>query len=341
MIIAIQPDSADPDDERTNGSSRYAAILEKAGHHVRWVDIRRSDIIDQLRGCDGFIWRQGAGTMVQIARHVLPVLERELGLAMYPDQRTCWHFDDRIAQKYLFDAHHIPTPFTWVHWDDLDATLTWATHASYPLVLKLASDGASRSVRLIRSFAEVEPWVRRLMGDGVFTLDEAGHRTPGGRMSSYHRSYVFLQEFLPGNDFDTRVAVVGGRAFACRRFGGAVDAAANGGARADYDQAAISASAIRTALDAARRLGAQSLVFELMRRAAEFVVVEASVAGASRLVHDAPGHWTVDGDPLAGPLTFHEGRMRSEDAEMADYLIRLEARRGEDAVSRALLSAVQ
>ena len=306
------------------------------------MDIYRSDIVDQVRGCDGFIWRHGPGTaMAQVARHVLPVLERELGLVMYPDQRTCWHFDDKIAQKYLFDAHHIPTPFTWVHWNDLDATLTWAKHASYPLVLKLASDGASRSLRLIRSFAEVEPWVRRLMRDGIFTLDEAGHGTPGGRVWGYHRSYVLLQEFLAGNDFDTRVAVIGGRAFACRRFGGSVDAAANGGARADYNQAAISAHAIRTALEAARRLGAQSLTFELMRRAAEFVVVEARFADASRLVHDAPGHWTVDGDPLAGALTFHEGRMRSEEAEMADYLVRLEDRRGQDAVSRALLSAVQ
>ena len=32
---------------------------------------------------------------------LLPVIEKELGLVVYPDQNTCWHYDDKIAQYYL------------------------------------------------------------------------------------------------------------------------------------------------------------------------------------------------------------------------------------------------
>jgi len=61
------------------------------------------------------MWRHAHfGVAPQISRRLLPVLERELGLVIYPDQNTCWHFDDKIAQAYLFKVHGIPTPETLV-----------------------------------------------------------------------------------------------------------------------------------------------------------------------------------------------------------------------------------
>jgi len=75
--------------------------LEKAGHEVNWVNVYRADILEQLKGCDGFMWRWAHfGGMGQIARRLLPVVERELGLVVYPDQNTCWHYDDKIAQAH-------------------------------------------------------------------------------------------------------------------------------------------------------------------------------------------------------------------------------------------------
>jgi len=64
-----------------------------------------------------------------IARRLLPVVEKELGLVTFPDQNTCWHFDDKIAQSYLFQAHKIPAPKTWV-WYDRTGAVTWASSLS-------------------------------------------------------------------------------------------------------------------------------------------------------------------------------------------------------------------
>jgi glutathione synthase/RimK-type ligase-like ATP-grasp enzyme len=332
MIIAIHPDFWDAaDGDRANSSSpKYAAILERAGHEVRWVDILRSDIISQVRGCDGFIWRHGHWTtMVQVAKRVLPVLERELNLVMYPDQRTCWHYDDKLAQKYLFDAHDIPMAKTWLHWDDLEATLSWARTATYPLVLKLAAGAASQNVRLISSYEELEPWVRRLMGQGVFNLDPENWQQPHRVLWGFHKNYVLLQEFLPDNPFDTRVTVIGGRAFAYRRFNRPNDFRASGSGRADYAQEPIDLRTIRLALECARRLGAQSLAFDFLRKSDDYVIGEVSYTYVSWMVHEVPGHWTAEGDPITAPLQWHDGHMWPEEAQMADYLVRLEKKRRE------------
>ena len=58
MIVAIQPD--DYTNPKTPGkpdasSTRWAELLRQAGHEVRWVEVHHADILDQLRGCRGFM----------------------------------------------------------------------------------------------------------------------------------------------------------------------------------------------------------------------------------------------------------------------------------------------
>src|SRR5215469_11432928 len=95
FCVAIHPDDYSQSPEKCDAASpRWAEGLRKAGHLVRWVDVRRADILEQVQGCHGFMWRWNhAGGMGRIARRLLPVLERELKLIVYPDQNTCWHYD--------------------------------------------------------------------------------------------------------------------------------------------------------------------------------------------------------------------------------------------------------
>lgn len=145
MVIAINPDYGsviiDPDygPNGDRSSPRWAELLLRADHEVRWVDVYKADILEQLAGCDGFMWRHAHHSgMWHIARRLLPVLERELKLAVYPDQTTCWHYDDKIAQTYLFQALGVPTPRNWV-WFDRDAAHAWAQEAEYPMVRLVGS----------------------------------------------------------------------------------------------------------------------------------------------------------------------------------------------------------
>jgi hypothetical protein len=122
-------------------SGRWKAHLEAAGCTVKMVDVRAHDILAQLEGCDGFMWRWAHfGGMGRIARRLLPVVEREMGILTYPDQNTCWHYDDKIAQSMLFKVHDIPTPRTWVFFDR-DECVRWLETSDYPLVADFGIPG--------------------------------------------------------------------------------------------------------------------------------------------------------------------------------------------------------
>ncbi|MDT8443885.1 MAG: hypothetical protein RQ722_06315 [Desulfuromonadales bacterium] len=329
MRIAIQPDSYGPDD---TSSPLWSRLLKDAGHEVVEVDVYRADILDQLKGCKGFMWRHAhMPAMRQIARRLLPVLENELGMVVYPDQRTCWHYDDKIAQAYLFEALNIPTPKTWI-WFDRIRALEFAETADYPLVLKLWAGAGSQNVSLVKSQDEARDWICRIFDRGVATLagvsmnlkariKEAAKILLRGEGSpppwELHKNYVLFQEFLPDNAFDTRITVIGNRAFGFRRFNREGDFRASGSGKIDYDPDLISRDFLRLAFEAAQKLNTQSCAIDGLWRGSEAVVGEVSYTYASWAVHDCPGHWDAD-------LNWHEGQMWPEEAHVEDFLIRLE-----------------
>jgi hypothetical protein len=347
FTVAVQPDDYGP---RDASSPIWTRVLTEAGHEVRAVDVRRADILDQVRGCHGFMWRHAHTPEArQIARRLLPVLEREMGLAVYPDQRTCWHFDDKIAQRFLLEAAGIPTPRTWV-WFDREQAEEFARGAAYPLVLKLWGGAGSTNVRLVGTPAEARTWIARLFGPGVHGLDEASARAwrrtgrilkgaartlATGRPFHHavrppvfwelHRGYVLFQEFLPGNDHDTRVTVVGRRAFAYRRFNRPGDFRASGSGRFDPDPSRIDMETVRLAFRVAERLGAQSVAIDGLRRGEDRVVGEITYAYVSWMVQSCPGHWERAG----GEPVWVEGRMWPEEAQAEDFMERLRSRSGD------------
>jgi glutathione synthase/RimK-type ligase-like ATP-grasp enzyme len=330
MIVAIQPDDYGP---RDASSPIWTRLLEAAGCEVRNVDVTRADILRQLAGCDAFMWRHWHHpSSRQIARRLLPVVERQMGLVVYPDQRSCWHYDDKIAQAYLLEAAGIPTPETRV-WFDREKAAEWADGATYPLVLKLWAGAASSNVRLVSSPLEARRWIDRLFGPGVESLSgepptirerigEARELLARGERNApweLHKGYVLFQEFLPGNDFDTRVTVIGDRAFGFRRFNRKDDFRASGSGMIDHDPAAVSPDFIRLAFETARRIGSQSCAIDGLRRGGEAVVCEISYTYASWAVEACPGHWDAR-------MNWHEGRMWPEEAQVQDLLEKLRAR---------------
>lgn len=328
MIVAIQPDDYGLDDASYPIWSR---ILREAGHEVREVNVHRADILEQINGCHGFMWRHGHHpSMRQIARRLLPVLEEQLDLEVYPDQKTCWHYDDKIAQAYLLQAAGIPTPKTWI-WFEKEGALEWARHARYPLVLKLWAGAGSTNVRLIRVWEEARYWIEQLFCSGVKSLvDEKPAMRErmaqvkrvflGGDLEhpcELHKNYVLFQEFLADNEFDIRITVIGDRAFGFRRFNRENDFRASGSGKIDHDPGGIDSAFIKIAFEAAKKLKLQSCAIDGLLRGNEPVIGEISYTYASWAVHKCPGHWASD-------LTWHEGQMWPEEAQIADFLVRLE-----------------
>jgi hypothetical protein len=347
FVIAIQPDDNGPSD---SSSPMWSDILRAAGHEVRLVNVFSSDILTQLRGCDGFMWRHiHHPDNLQVARRLLPVLERTLRIPIYPSQSTCWHYDDKIAQHYLFQALDIPAPKTWV-WFDKDLALAWAKYADYPIISKLSGGAGSDNVVKLKSYSESERIISKLFGTGVRTLNPS--REPFGRgrgrlckslrmtgralrnicqysllgkepdpepTGTYwqlHKNYFLCQEFLDGNNYDTRITIIGNRAFGFRRFNRPNDFRASGSGLVDWNTTEIDPSFISLGFEIAKKLNMQSCALDFLRREGEPVVCEVSYTFVSKFIHACPGHWDPD-------LKWHPGQMFPEAAEISDFLANL------------------
>jgi glutathione synthase/RimK-type ligase-like ATP-grasp enzyme len=347
--VAIQPDQlTQKNGEKQSFSSRWTARAAETGVTVRTVNVYAPDFFEQLAGCDGFMWRFGYSPAPRLfAKRLLPAIEQGLAIPVFPSLETVWHFEDKIAQSYLLEAGGFPTPATWTFWDRATA-LDFCRSAAYPLVLKLSFGYQSGNVRLLNNFEDASYWIAQLFGPGVTGLRppapawrEALHRARGAlrhlrgasavenlEYSELQHGYLYVQEFVPGNEYDIRVTVIGNRAFAFRRFNRPADFRASGSGRIDWDPRQIDEEGIRLAFRVARRLQTQSLAVDLLQHKGRKVLTEISYTYASWAVRDCPGHWVLDGDAAdaTGPLSWIEGRMHPEDAIFDDFVARMRSR---------------
>ena len=334
--IAIQPDYVrHRNGEEQSFSARWMQLAEENHIEARVVDVDAPDFFRRLADCDGFMWRFGYDPLsLQHAKRLLPAIEHGMKIPVFPSWTSAWHFEDKIAQHYLMQAARIPTPRTWVWWN-WGAALKFCESAHYPLVAKLASGYQSTNVRLIRSLDEARDLIDQMFGAGVASLEQRSyyvrkvlrHRIQALRLLAgkslpreIQHGYLYLQEFLSGNPFDTRVTVIGDRAFAFRRLNRPGDFRASGSGRIEWDPTKIDPQAVRIAFRIARHLNTQSVAIDALRRGDELVVCEISYTYASWAVRDCPGHWVLRGNPSTGTLTWTEGRMRPEDAIFIDFM---------------------
>ena len=70
-----------------------------------------------------------------------------------------------------------------------------------------------------------------------------------------HYRYALFQQWLPGNEFDTRITVIGNRAFGFRRFNRQGDFRASGSGNLDWDPVQVDPAFVQLAFRIAKRLG--------------------------------------------------------------------------------------
>ncbi len=344
LIIGIHPDH----DWGGSYSEKWTETLTAAGAEVRRLDLLRSDALDQTRGCDGIMWRWAHTPQdKQSARQILHVIEHELGIPVYPDTPTAWHYDEKVSQYYLLKAFKAPTPPTWVFWKREDA-LAWASDAPCPLVFKLSSGAGSSNVVKVCDVAEVVRLInlafvwgiqpsygfgipiegdhhrlRRLVG--LFGRVRCGASyVMTGRLPPVHPlwwrpefGYAYFQQFLPGNAYDTRITVIGNRAFGFRRYNRPDDFRASGSGLIDHDASKIDLRCVEQAFRISQQGRFQSMAYDFLYDRGKPVIGEISYTFADGAVHDCTGHWMPD-------LTWVNGKMWPQQAQAVDFLRRVQ-----------------
>jgi glutathione synthase/RimK-type ligase-like ATP-grasp enzyme len=291
------------------------------------VNCYASDAIAQLEDCNVLMWHHNHANPkdVLFAKQLLASLE-VAGKKVFPDYYSTWHFDDKLGQKYLFEATHIPHVPTHAFFDKNEA-LQWAKTTTYPKVFKLRRGAGSRNVWLVKSKEEAFATIRRAFGKGFRQYDAFGgikeqirkfklgkttlkevaksiahvfYPIQLERSQGRECGYVYFQDFIPQNTFDIRVIVIGDKAFAIKRHVRKNDFRASGSGFIEYQKELFDPALIEQSFVNASKIKAYCAAFDYVFLEGKALVVEVSYGFNKKGYYDCPGYWSRD-------LTWHEG----------------------------------
>ena len=317
------------------------AIYKHAGFSERWVnyceskhidynlvDVYSSDIIDQVKGCDAFMWHHSQSDYrdALFANQLIYSLEAS-GVRCFPDFRTTWHFDDKVGQKYLLESIDAPLVPSYVFYTKKDA-LNWVDRTYFPKVFKLRGGAGASNVKLAYTKAEAKKLINKAFGKGFTQFDRLGYLkerirkwrigkdsfvgvlkgigrlfiiTEYAKMHGREKGYAYFQDFIPNNEYDIRVCVVGNKAFALKRMTRKGDFRASGSGIIIYDKAQIDERCVRIAFDTNKKLRTQSVAFDFVfDQDNNPLIVEISYGYAVKAYDQCEGYWSDD-------MKWHEG----------------------------------
>jgi glutathione synthase/RimK-type ligase-like ATP-grasp enzyme len=246
-------------------------------------------------------------------------LERK-GIKVFPDTNTCWHFDDKIGQKYLFEAIQAPFVKSYIFYSRQDA-FDWIKKTTFPKVFKLRGGAGSINVRLVKTQKNAKRLVNKsfrkgfrstnyvsLLKDRFWVLKRDKNTAavigiikglarlifPHKTQRFFHKQngYIYFQDFIPDNYYDTRLVVIGDRCFGIRRYCRQNDFRASGSGILAYDPELFDINCIQSAFEIAKKVKSQSIAMDFVLDRKQSKIVEMSycfIMGKS--YDDCQGFW--------------------------------------------------
>lgn len=283
------------------------------------VDCFENNIVQQLKGCDALMWHHHHGNYkdIQLAKPLLFSLE-QAGLKVFPNFNNNWHFDNKLAQKYLLEAIDAPLVKSYVFYNKKEA-LEWAKTTIYPKVFKLKGGAGAQNVKLARNEKEAITLINKSFGKGWPAFDKANYfkerldkfsqgkegfisiAKAFGRLiipienikfMPVEKGYAYFQEFIPNNDSDIRVIVIGDKAFAIKRMVREGDFRASGSGNIIYEKSAIDERCLKIAFETSKKLNSQCLAYDFVFDTDKNpLIVEISYGFSMAGYLDCLGYW--------------------------------------------------
>lgn len=302
-------------------SDEWIKFCEQEKIPYKLVNAFDSDIINQVSDCKIFMWHHHHARFqdVLVAKQILFALE-QAGKKVFPDFKTGWHFDDKVAQKYLLESIDAPLIPSFVFYAKQDAA-AWIEKTSFPKVFKLRGGAGATNVKLIHNKTQANQLINRAFGRGFSQFNRLDHfketlrklkegkeskisllkgiariffPTEFVRMQPREKGYIYFQEFIPNNSFDIRLIVIGGKyAYGVRRLNRKDDFRASGSSNFRYDE--IPDKVVKEAFETSLKLNLKSCAFDfIFDKAGTPLIIEMSYGFGTTGSGKAPGYWTSD-----------------------------------------------
>ncbi len=295
--------------------TRFMDALERArssGAAIEFelVDLDRHDWIPAVTPFDAVLCKSpvmGRESSAHFKEKVY-FLETHLGKVVFPNFKTVWHYDSKIAQSYVFTHAGVPTPPTFASFEYHDA-VRCLDRSPPPYVFKGSAGAGSEEVWLVKSLDSARKLVektfayqlwreaRRASGTAARALSAARllgrpwmRRRVVDRLLDRDVSRpVYWQQFVDGNPADLRVTVIG-RRHACAFWRGnrPNDFRASGSGLIDYSRL-VPDDALKLCFELTHKMDYDSMAFDLLVHDNKFVVIEMSYLYLAEAIANAPG----------------------------------------------------
>jgi glutathione synthase/RimK-type ligase-like ATP-grasp enzyme len=313
---------------------RWIAYCEKKGIPFKLVNCYANNLIEQLKDCQALMWHysQNSHTDNLVAKQIMFALEHT-GMVVLPDFRTGWHFDDKVAQKYLFERINVPFVPSYVCYTKKEA-LEWVNCMQFPKVFKLRGGAGSQNVQLVNTKQEAIKLINKSFGKGFSNYDAWGslkeryrkyrvglsplkevikglvrlfYQPSFARLAGKENGYVYFQDFIPNNDSDIRIVVIDGKAFALKRFVRENDFRASGSGKFAFEKAEFDERCVELGFKVLQELKLQLAVLDFVfDENNNPLLIELSYGYAHLAYDNCPGYWD-------DKLNWHEGKTIKEE----------------------------
>lgn len=295
-----------------------------------------TDILDTLKNYDVLLWHFShySHQEMQFARSILNGA-KNLGLKVFPDYNTVWHFDDKVAETYLLKSINAPIPKSWTFFTKKSAMNFFENECEYPVVAKLRCGSGSSNVKLLKNKSKAGAYVSKMFKKGFKSAPSILYKTKSNIKSSRdwetfikrfkripdfieslrnakkmpnEKGYVFIQEFVPNDGYDLKVTVVGNKLSFLVRDVRKGDFRASGGGTIKYDKTFITDEIRAIAFDLSDKLGFQSMGYDFVvdKRDHSGKIVEISYGFSHTAQMNLNGYWDRAGvwhdEPMNAPV---------------------------------------
>lgn len=299
-------------------SDKWIEYCQINSIEYKLVDCYSTDIMNELNGCTALMWHwHHKDYKAQLFARQFIISVEKRGIKVFPNTNTCWHYDDKLGQKYLLEAIDAPLIKSYVFYD-LETALLWIHKNDFPKVFKLRSGAGAQNVKLLKNKQEAKQYAKRAFSKGfginrVSILKERiWHFKRDKSLKSFlnisrglgrflfpntitanlpiEKNYFYLQDFIPDNDSDIRVVTIGKRAYALKRMVREGDFRASGSGDTIFDPNAIPKECIELAFETSKKLQTQCAAYDFVFLEGKPLIVEVSYAFAKGYLN-CPGYW--------------------------------------------------
>lgn len=306
-------------------SNEWLKICVQKGIRHELVDWRQIGAFRKLCKHDVILWHYNHNSRdeMEFAPGILGAL-KDAGCVVFPDHKDSRHFDDKMIQSYLLEAHELPTPINYMM-HSLDAVEDWIDSVGeFPVVAKLKAGSGASNVKLIKDSEQLKRYARRMFGRGFSSKPSTLFKIKSNASSSrsFHdvisrlkrapeffftrkqaaalereKGYVYLQQFIDGVDYDLKVVVIGDQLSFIGRAVRKGDFRASGGGDLFYNRDLMSSDLIKTAFSAAIALESDCVGFDMIidPRNNQPLILEVSYGFSHTALVEAGGHYDRSG----------------------------------------------